>query len=146
MKEISKRFELLISSAQKRLAERDQLIPEKTDKGILVGDVLIVNHGTIKDIWRDDRLIYPGVSLNVVAIKLANLLALRRGYSTIDRIYSADQDYGRSFADWQLMKEQHDRAIRSKDYDRADMLKARYEDARIKAEQAKKIALSLANP
>lgn len=136
----------MIASAQRRLAEHDLLMPSKTDRGILVGDVLIVNSGTAKDLYRDDQLIYSGINLNAVAIKLANLLALRKGYSYIDRIYNADQDYGRSFVDWQMMKEQHDRAIRSKNYERADMLKARYEDAKIKAEYAKKIALSLANP
>lgn len=146
MTDVSKRFEQMIASAQRRLAEHDQLIPAKTDQGILVGDVLIVNNGTAKDLYRGDQLIYSGISLNAVAIKLANLLALRRGYSHVDRIYNADQDYGRSFADWQMMKEQHDRAVRSKNYQRADMLKARYEDAKIKAEHSKRIALSLANP
>lgn len=136
----------MVASAQRHLAERDQLIPAKTDRGILVGDVLIVNNGTAKDLYRGDQLIYSGISLNAVAIKLANLLALRRGYSYVNRMHSADQDYGRSYADWQMMKEQHDKAVRSKNYERADMLKARYEDAKIKAEHAKRIALSLANP
>lgn len=146
MKEISKRFESLISSAQKKLAERDQLIPAKTDRGILVGDVLIVSRGMIKDLWLDDKLIYPNISLNIVAIKLANLLALRRGYEYMDRIYNADQDYGKWFTDWQIMKQQHRNSIKSGNYERADMLEARYEDAKIRAEAAKKIAISLANP
>jgi hypothetical protein len=146
MNEVSKRFEQLVSAAQKKLADRDQLIPEKIDRGILVGDVLIVNRGTIKDLWRGDELIYSNISLNVVAIKLANLLALRRGYEYIDRIYNADQDYGKWFTDWQMMKEQHKSALRSGNYERADMLQARYEDARVRAETAKRIALSLANP
>jgi len=141
MTDISRRFEKLISSAQKHLAENNQILPIKVEQGILVGDVLIEGSTNLKNLWKKDLLIYKEVSLNTVAIRLANLLARNKSPTICDKIYKADQEYGRWFTDCQMLKHQYHKALKSKDFDRADVLMARYENSKIKAEQAKKEAL-----
>jgi hypothetical protein len=143
MTEISKRFEQLIVSAQKKLAENNQLLPVKTDQGILVGDVLIKSHGHLKDLWKRDRLIYREISLNDVAIRLANLLARNKNPLHCDQLYKADQEYGKWFAECQVLKQNHYNAVKSKDFNRADTLMAKYEESKIRVESAKKTALGL---
>jgi hypothetical protein len=143
MTEISKRFESLIISAQKKLAEKNQLLPIKTDRGILVGDVLIESLGHLKNLWKRDRLVYREVSLNDVAIRLANLLANNTNPLHCDQLYRADQEYGRWFVECQVMKQNYHNAVKSKDFDRSDVFLARYEESKIKAESAKKTALGL---
>ena len=143
MTDISKRFESLIVAAQKKLAENNQILPVKTHNGILVGDVLIQSHGHLKDLWKKDQLIYKEISLNDVAIRLANLLARNRNIIHCDQLYKADQDYGRWFAEWQMLKQQYHNSLKSGNHDRADMLLARYEDSKSRAETAKTTALGL---
>ena len=143
MTEISKRFEQLIVSAQKKLAENNQLLPVKTDQGILVGDVLIKSHGHLKDLWKRDKLVYKEISLNDVAIRVANLLARNKNLLHCDQLYRADQEYGKWFAECRVLKQNYHNAVKSKDFNRADMIIARYEESKIKAESAKKTALGL---
>ena len=138
MSEISKRFEQLISSSQKKLAEHNQLLPEKTDQGILVGDVLIQSEGNLKNLWKRDTLVYKEVSLNDVAIKLANMLARNKNSIYCKDLYEADQEYGQWFVDWQFLKQQYHKAIKMKNYERADILLARYEESKYRAEIAKR--------
>lgn len=146
MTEISKRFEQLISSAQKKLTEQNQILPVKTPEGILVGDVLIKSHGHLKDLWKNNQLIYKEVSLNEVTIRLANLLARNKNSIFCDRLYRADQEYGRWFTDWQILKSQYHKALQNKDFDKADMLESRYRESKQRAETAKKNALVLVYP
>jgi hypothetical protein len=139
MTQISKRLEQII---RKELSST--IIPVKTKEGILVGDILIVTEGTIKNIFKHSELLYREIHLNSVAIKIANLLAFRRGSLIIDNLYKADQDYGRWFVDSQLLRTQYQKAVNSQDYDRADILWARYIESRDRTITAKNHAECLA--
>jgi hypothetical protein len=139
MTQISKRLEQII---RKELSST--IIPVKTKEGILVGDILIVTEGTIKNIFKHSELLYREIHLNSVAIKIANLLAFRRGSLIIDNLYKADQDYGRWFVDSQLLRTQYQKALNCQDYDRADILWARYIESRDRTITTKHHAESLA--
>lgn len=139
MTQISRRLEQIVSQ---ELAKN--IIPVKTKEGILVGDVLIVSNGPIKNIVRNNTAIYKEIYLNVVAIKIANLLAFRKTSLITDQIYQADQDYGRWFVDSQMLRSQYQKAISNQEYDRADVLWARYCESRDKTMTAKNRAESLA--
>lgn len=138
MTQISRRLDQIVS----RELERN-LIPVKTEQGILVGDVLIVSRNSIKDLVRNTDIIYKDVYLNASAIKLANLLAFRKTNLSTDQIYRADQEYGKWFVDSQLLRAQYQKAISNQDYDRADMLWARYSESRDRTLAAKKRVESL---
>jgi hypothetical protein len=139
MTQISKRLEQII---RKELSST--IIPVKTTEGILVGDILIVTEGTIKNIFKHSELLYKEIHLNSVAIKIANLLAFRRGSLVIDNLYKADQDYGQWFVDSQMLRTQYQKALNSQDYERADILWARYIESRDRTITAKNRAESLA--
>lgn len=143
MTDISKRFEQLISSSQKKLVDSNKIMPVKTEAGILVGDVLIVSDGCTKHLWKNHRLVYENVSLNDVAIRLANLLAKNVKHTLCLTIYQADQEYGKWFADCQFLKYYYHKALQAKDYERVDILQARYQESKARAEIAKSAALRL---
>ncbi len=136
MTQLSKKLEKLIRSSQ-------EILPVKTDKGILVGDVLIASQGHAKYIHRHDRLLYGEIYLNSAAIAIANLLAKRGSTIRIDEIYKADQEYGKWFVDSQLLRSQYEKASKNQDYDRADMLWARYIESRNRTVSAKNRAEAL---
>jgi hypothetical protein len=140
MNTISKRLEQIV---RKELSKN--IIPVKTENGILVGEILIVTDGTLKSLWRHNELIYKEIHLNAVAIRMANVLALTTASIYVDDIYHADQEYGRWFVDSQMLRSQHQKAINNKDYERADMLWARYLESRNRTETAKLRAESLIN-
>ena len=75
--------------------------------------------------------------MNAAAIKLANLLVKHRGSIVPDRIYRADQEYGKWFVDSQILRTQYQKAVNSKDFDRSDIYWARYCESRDKAIVAK---------
>ncbi len=131
MTQLSKKLEKLIRSSQ-------EILPVKTDKGILVGDVLIVSQGPAKYIYQQDKLFYGEVYLNAAAIAIANLLAKRKSTIRIDEIYKADQEYGKWFVDSQLLRAQYEKFKNNQDYDRADMIWARYIESRDRTSSAKK--------
>jgi len=131
MTQLSKKLEKLIRSSQ-------EILPVKTDKGILVGDVLIVSQGPAKYIYQQDKLSYGEVYLNAAAIAIANLLAKRKSTIRIDEIYKADQEYGKWFVDSQLLRAQYEKFKNNQDYDRADMIWARYIESRDRTSSAKK--------
>lgn len=137
MTEVSRRFEQLISASQKQLAHNNQILPVKVDQGILVGDVLIVSEDNLKHLWKKDTLVYKEISLNNVAIRLANLLALNVKSQYCDCLYQADREYGQYFAEWHFLKQQYHRALRHSNHDRADILRARYEQSKYRADCAK---------
>ena len=122
---------------------RQNPIPIKTAEGILVGDVIIQTQQHIKNILRNGEIIYAEIHLNAVAIRMANLMCLRQSSLIIDRIYAADQDYGRWFVDSQLLRSQYQKAKDSGDHDRADILWARYSESRDRTVAAKNLADSL---
>lgn len=133
MTDISKRLEQTIKSAIKKTP----ILPVKVEGGILVGDVLIASNGHLKYLWKDNELIYKEISLNCVAIKLANLLALRKNVTLRDDLYAADQDYGRWFADSQMLRTIYQTAINNRDHDRADILWTKYSESRNRTNEAK---------
>jgi hypothetical protein len=110
-----------------------------------VGDVLIVNEGTIKHLLQHGEYKYREISLNCAAIRIANLLARRSSTILADQIYTADQEYGRWFVDSQLLRAQYQKALNNQDNERADMLWAKYSESRDRAVAAKKRTESLAN-
>ena len=135
MTQISRRLEQIV---RRELSKN--IIPVKTPDGILVGDVLITNQDNLKFLYRKSQLIYSEIHLNSVAIKMANILALRHSHVSVDVLYRADQEYGRWFVDSQMLRAQYQKAIHIQDYDRADMLWARYSESRDRTVTTKKSA------
>jgi len=145
MTNISKRLEQVVSSAQQKLIEKQQILPIKVAEGILVGDVLIVNEGMVKHIKYLDNYLYKDIYLNIAAIRIANMLAVNKTSVLADNIYRADQEYGRWYHDSQLLRAQYQRSSNNQDYDRADTLWARYCESRDRAINAKNIVQRLAS-
>lgn len=113
------------------------IIPVKTPDGILVGDVIIISEGPIKHLKQRGVLVYKDISLNTVAIALANQLALHKRTVEMDKLWAADQEYGRWYIDSQMLRSQYQRSVNNKDFDRADMLWSRYCESRDRAMIAK---------
>ena len=132
MAQLSKRLEQIV---RKELSKT--IIPVKTENGILVGDVLIVSEEAIKHLLRNDELLYSGIHLNSIAIKMANLLAFRSNNLLVDNLYKLDQEYGKWYTDSQLLRAQYQKALNNQDHDRADMLWARYIESRDRMIQSK---------
>ena len=132
---LSKKLDKLIKSSP-------DILPVKTPEGILVGTVLIESQGFVKNIYKKGKLVYKDVNLNLVAVKLANLLA-RSNTLRCDDIYRADQEYGKWFSDSQILRAQYERAIKNQNFDRADMLWARYVESRDRTILAKNRAEAL---
>lgn len=133
MTELSRRLDRVIKKTLK-----NTIIPIQTEEGILVGDVLIVNEHTVKHIYRNNNLLYKNIHLNVSAVAIANMLALKHLHHKIDELYNADQEYGKWYIDSQLFRTKHQKCMENHDYDRADMFWARYCESRNKAVTAKK--------
>jgi hypothetical protein len=136
MSKLSKKLESLIKTSP-------EILPVKTQDGILVGSVLISSNGSCKNLIQNEIIVYKNINLNSATIKIANLLAKNQNLSLADNIYRADQEYGKWFADSQLLRNQHERARKIKDFDRADMFWARYIESRNKTTKAKEFVESL---
>ena len=136
---LSRKLEQTLSS----VIQNSPILPVKVADGILVGNVKIVSNGPLKNLWQNDQLIYCEISLNKVAIKLANLLA-KHGVTVVgDKLYRADQEYGRWFIESQMLRSQYQKAVAVEDFDRADILWARYSESRDRAVTTKSRAESL---
>jgi hypothetical protein len=140
MTDISKRLEQTIRSA----ISNSPILPVKVDDGILVGDAKIVSEGAVKHVYYKGQLVYKEISLNAVAIKLANLLAKRQSTVTADKVYRADQEYGRWYIDSQMLRSQYQRAEANLDFDRSEILWTKYCASRDRALVAKNHAQGLA--
>jgi hypothetical protein len=140
MTDISKRLEQTLRSA----ISNSPILPVKVDDGILVGDAKIVSEGAVKHVYYKGHLVYKEISLNAVAIKLANLLAKRQSTVTADKVYRADQEYGRWYIDSQMLRSQYQRAEANLDFDRAEILWTKYCASRDRAVVAKNHAQGLA--
>ena len=145
-KNVQQRLDTVIARVNKKLQQQEQVIPKKTDKGILVGDVLIESSGALKNIYHRDRLIFAEVSLNKVAIKVANLMAIDevRYQQKIDQLILLDSKFGSALAEYQMFKDRLSKAHKDQDQFRIDMYLARLGYAKSSAEYWKKQALSLA--
>lgn len=127
----------------KRAVERAPILPVKTEQGILVGNVLIESNGSLKNLWQYDQLIYSDINLNAAAIKIANNLVKKGRIPKNDEIYAADQEYGRWLIDSQLLYRQHKNLEAQGNYDRADILWARYIESRDRCLEARRRVNSL---
>ena len=136
MTEISRRFEDFIRLANKKLAQDEYILPVKTLRGIMVGDVLIENNLNLKTVSRNE-VIYKDIFLNIAAVKIANLLALKKPLTRIDEIYREDQIYGRWFVESQDLLHIHRKLRQSGNFERADVIWAKYQESRDRAEIAK---------
>lgn len=126
MSKIQHNLDRVISNVQKRLLDSKTLIPTKTDKGIVVGNALIVSRGCLKDVYYRDELIYAGISLNKVAIKIANLVAA--GFVTspeIKELVEVDQKFGQALEDYQIFKDKYHNARQLGDQFKMDLYLAR---------------------
>lgn len=135
MTQLSKRLEQIV---RKELSKN--IIPVKTEMGILVGEILIVSEGSIKHLYRSGSLLYKNIHLNSVAIKIANILAFRKQSTAADKLYRADQEYGKWFVDSQILRSQYQKALNNQDFDRADVFWARYQESRDRTITAKRLA------
>lgn len=131
MTQLSKKLERLIKSSP-------EILPVKTQEGILVGSILIKSDGSYKSLYRKNELLYANINLNCATIKIANLLAKGVGTIKCEAIYKADQEYGKWFVDSQMLRNQYEKSNKNKDFERADMLWARYIESRNRAEAAKR--------
>ena len=143
MTDFQQRLDGVISKVNRNLAKKEFVVPQKTEKGILVGDILIVPNGTQKDLYRNDELLYKGVYLNKCAIKMANLLALYKAHTRIREIYSADQRFGMALADYQIFKDKLKRAREQNDQFKMDLYMARLLFAKDRHENLKFQAIRL---
>lgn len=125
------------------IIRKGPILPVRTDKGILVGDVLIVSEGAIKHIYHSDRIVYREISLNAVAIAIANILAKRQSVLQADKIYKEDREYGKWYQDSQHLRAMHQKAVDSGNHSRADIFWARYVESRERAISAKNRAQTL---
>ena len=137
MSDVSKRFEQLVKSAYKKFADQGFLIPTKTEQGIQVGRVTIVSDGSLKNIVVNGSIIYKDISLNCVAVKLANLVALDRDHKLQAELYKIDVYYNKNYIDSTIFINSYHKALNEKDEIRADIMWTRYEIAKEKAEDAK---------
>jgi hypothetical protein len=119
------------------------IIPVKTQAGILVGDILIVSDHQLKHLHRNNEAVYSNISLNAVAIALANALARNQNTIRMDKLYCDDQEYGRWFTDSQTLLTKYHSATKNKDYDRADTLWAKYCESKDRTSSAKSTAVGL---
>jgi hypothetical protein len=145
MSDVSKRFEQLVKSTYKKFAEQGTILPVKTDKGIQVGSVLIESSGPLKNIIKNGKILYKEISLNAVAIRLANLLAWNDTKKLCDELYSLDVEYSKHFVDSKIFIDNYHRAVNAGNSIRADILWTRYQFAKEKAISAKERAEDLAS-
>jgi hypothetical protein len=133
MNEVSKRFEQLVKSTYKKFLDQGTILPERTEQGIKVGDVLIVSDGPYKDIVKNGTVLYRTVCLNAVAIRLANLAAWNKQVKLQQELFGLDQKYSKYFTDSKIYLNNYHRAVNSNDEIRAEILWTRYEDAKERA-------------
>ena len=143
MTNLQKRLDQVISNVQRKLVQNNELLPVKIPGGIQLGNVKIINVGANKDLYRDNELMYKGIYLNKVAIKMANFLAINymKYHSQIDKLYMADQQFGAALEDYQLFRAKYQSTT---DSDRAQILLARLCYSKDKANYYKNQALRLA--
>jgi hypothetical protein len=147
MSDLKKRLEQVVSNTNRKLIQQQQILPVKTEDGILVGAVLIKPRENQKDLYLNGKLFYEGIYLNKAAVKLANMLAvLKRSNDTMNNLYKADQEYGRVFNDSQLLRLRLHLSRQRGDHDKADIYLARYIESKHRVEYTKKQVLALAIP
>lgn len=127
MTKINQQLDGVIKRVNRKLIKSEFIIPVKTEKGILVGDVLIVSRENFKDLYKNEELLYKGIALNKIAIKVANLLAISymRNHSRIEELIRVDIKFGQSLEDYQLFKTRYFSAREQQDQFKIDLYGAR---------------------
>jgi hypothetical protein len=145
MTDIQKKLDRVIRNVHKTLANQDFVIPQKTEEGILIGNVLMKSVGAHKNLYnaKNMELLYKNIHLNKCAIKIANLIALGRDSHRIRQIYQADQKFGAALNDYGIFKDKFIRAKKKNDDFKQDLYIARMLHARDKYETAKFQAIRL---
>jgi hypothetical protein len=144
MSEISKRFEQIIASTQRKLLSKGAVMPERTERGIRVGCAEIIPEGPYKHIEVDGEVRYKDISLNKIAIRLANELALKHRSPQLDQLYKLDQEYSRYFIDSAFFLERYHKALNKGDEFKAELMWIRYTNAKQKAIDTKEKAEQMA--
>jgi len=144
MSDVSKRFEQLIKQTYKKFLDKGVIIPTKTKEGIWVGNVLIRSNRPLKTLVKDGEEVYKDISLNAVAIKLANLLARNKSTGQQQRLYKLDIEYSRHYNDSKFLLAGYHSSVNNGDKIRAEIMWTRYEIAKEKAVYAKEQAEYLA--
>lgn len=145
MTRIQQTLDRVISNVQKKLLDSKTVIPQKTEHGIVVGNALIVSRGCLKDIHYKGEILYPNISLNKVAVKIANLLA--SGYRQtpqITELLDADLKFGQALEDYQFFKNKYNNARTLGDQFKMDLYLARMCYSKDNAAYHKNRATSLA--
>jgi hypothetical protein len=132
MTNLSRKFEQIVNRTLTSV-----ILPVKTAEGILVGDVLITSQGSAKNIVKSGEIKYREIYLNSVAIKIAELLIGVNHSQQADTLYRLDQEYGKWLNDSQLLRSQYEKATANAQYDRADVLWAKYQQSRDRTVAAK---------
>jgi len=145
MSEISKRFEQIVKSTQRKLLGQGAVMPERTERGIRVGRAEIIPEGPYKHIEVNGKIIYKDICLNKVAIRLANEIALNKSGPSLDTLYQLDKEYNRHFVDSAFFLDRYHRARNKGDEFRQELMWIRYEDAKIKAQDIKEKAEQMAS-
>ena len=145
MTDIQKKLDRVIRNVHKTLAKQDFVIPQKTEEGILIGNVLMVSEGVHKNLFNANtmELLYKNIHLNKCAIRMANLIALGRDRHKIQQIYQADQKFGAALSDYGMFKDKFIRAKKQNDDFKQDLYIARMLHAKDKYESAKFQAIRL---
>jgi hypothetical protein len=143
MANLQKRLDQVISNVQRKLIKNNEVIPVKIPGGVQVGNVKIINNGSHKDLYKNDELMFAGIYLNKVAVKIANFLAINyiKYHTQIDKLYQADQQFGAALEDYQIFRAKYQCA---RDPDRAQILLARLCYSKDRANYYKNQALRLA--
>jgi hypothetical protein len=143
---LQNKLDSVINRVQKKLIEQKILIPVKIDGGIQIGNVSIINRDTFKDLYQNTELIYKGISLNKVAIKMANLLAISPMHSQLEikELYRADQQFGQALEDYQIFRIRFRQLTESNNNNKADIMLARLCYSKDRANYYKNQALRLA--
>jgi|TARA_E500000178_G_scaffold153132_1_gene152917 hypothetical protein len=137
MSEVSKRFELLVKSVYKKFIDNGIHLPQRTPEGILVGNVLIKSNGPLKDLVVNGTIAYTEISLNCVAIKIANNLASDINQRLTTQLFEIDREYSKHFVDSKFLIDNYHRAVNNNNEEKAEILWTRYEIAKEKALDAK---------
>jgi hypothetical protein len=143
MTNLQKRLDQVISNVQRKLIKNNEIIPVKIAGGIQVGNVSIINNGSNKDLYRHNQLMYQGIYLNKIAVKIANLMAINytRHHAQIDKLYAADQQFGAALEDYQIFRAKYQSTT---DDGRAQILLARLCYSKDRVNYYKNQALRLA--
>ncbi len=115
----------------------NNIVPVKSSEGITVGDVEIISEGSLKHLKQANQFKYKKIFLNITAVTLASMLALRKDQKVMDKIYQADQRYGTYYIDSQHLRIRYNQALEHKDNFKVDMFWARYIERRDRVQVAK---------